>query len=108
MLRYLFILSLVYLCLTVPHLTRDDFDLFLKENDFVFVKFYAPWCGHCQRMAPAYEDLYEQSQEKKYKVVKVNCIEVGDLCDKAGVDGFPTLSLYINKIPIPYNGPRSS
>ena len=82
MFGYLLILSLLLLGQSVPELTDKDFDSFLKDNSNVFVKFYAPWCGHCQRMAPAYEELYEQSTEKKYKVVKVNCMNSGELCEK--------------------------
>lgn len=38
-------------------LTDENFDSFVKEHEHVFVKFYAPWCGHCKKMAPDYAKL---------------------------------------------------
>jgi len=59
----------------------------------VFVKFFAPWCGHCKAMKPAWDTLMnEYADSSTILVADVDCIGAGKpLCDEVGVKGFPTI-----------------
>lgn len=59
----------------------------------VFVKFFAPWCGHCKAMKPAWDSLMsEYESSETIMVADVDCIGDGrELCEKVGVKGFPTI-----------------
>ncbi|KAI5212733.1 thioredoxin-domain-containing protein [Aureobasidium subglaciale] len=57
-------------------------------------RFYAPWCGHCQSLKPAYEKA-ARSLDGLAKVAAVNCDEEENkaFCGSMGVQGFPTLKI---------------
>jgi len=84
----------------VLKLDNTNFEEKVKEG-VVFVKFYAPWCGHCKNLAPTWEKLAEEFKDVEgVSVAHVDCT-AGDnenrpLCDGQGVNGFPTLNIYKN------------
>ncbi|KAJ2385288.1 hypothetical protein GGI05_004746, partial [Coemansia sp. RSA 2603] len=57
-----------------------------------FIKFYAPWCGHCQHLAPTWIKLGEAAKGK-VNVGEINCDQDADLCKKYNVQGYPSLKL---------------
>jgi protein disulfide-isomerase A6 len=57
-------------------------------------RFYAPWCGHCQNLKPAYEKAAKNLQGLA-KVAAINCDDDYNkaFCGSMGVQGFPTLKI---------------
>lgn len=58
------------------------------------VEFYAPWCGHCQNLKPAYEKA-AKNLEGLAKVAAIDCDDDANkpFCGSMGVQGFPTLKI---------------
>lgn len=61
----------------------------------VLVDFWAPWCGPCRMMAPAFEQAAAQL-EPRVRVVKVNTDEAPGLGAQLGIRSIPTLALFAN------------
>lgn len=62
----------------------------------IFVKFFAPWCGHCKRLAPIWAQVAKTLQNGHVTIAEVNCDDHSGLCKKYHIEGYPTL-LYIGK-----------
>ncbi|CAG8443958.1 145_t:CDS:10 [Funneliformis mosseae] len=90
---------------TVVLLTAKNFDQ-LTSSGIWFIKFFAPWCGHCQKLAPVWEELGRELQYK-VNVGKVDCTVDSGLCGRFKVQGYPTLKLLQNPDDIiEYKGSR--
>ncbi|KAI0788886.1 hypothetical protein C8Q75DRAFT_719079 [Abortiporus biennis] len=79
----------------VKHITPKQFKKALKENSTTVVAFVAPWCGHCQRMAPE----YSKAALGLYPLVPMYAVDCDNqnnkrLCAEQGVQGFPTIKLW--------------
>lgn len=75
-------------------LEADTFTAGISEG-FTFVKFYAPWCGHCKRLAPTWEELSkEMARYPVVTIAKVDCTFSTNICKENGVKGYPTLILF--------------
>ncbi|KAJ6640382.1 Thioredoxin domain-containing protein 5 like [Pseudolycoriella hygida] len=94
----------------VLQLTTQSFD-HAVEKGVTFVKFFAPWCGHCKRMAKTWDELAAKFiGTGGVKIAKVDCTlaESKELCTDQDVNGFPTLYIYKNGEKISeYGGNRS-
>lgn len=95
-----------------------------KENDYLFVDFFASWCSHCRDLAPTWEALAELmvdagerlgnqhpdiATEKDYDeatkielpvaVAKVDCVKNRFLCIQNQIRAYPTLRLFVDGKP---------
>lgn len=55
-----------------------------------FIKFYAPWCGHCKRLEPTWREL-AASIGHKINIAKVNVDDNPSTAERFDIKGFPTL-----------------
>ncbi|KAL9183875.1 hypothetical protein ACHAXT_004731 [Thalassiosira profunda] len=79
-----------------PELNPTTFQEAIQSKN-TFVKFYAPWCGHCKSLAPDWDALAEKyASSSSVLIGSVDCTagENEDLCQEYGVQGYPTLKYF--------------
>ena len=65
----------------------------MNEGKVILVDYWAPWCGYCRRIGPAYEKIAEEYGEEII-VAKVNIDEEVLLAHTQSIEVIPTLILY--------------
>jgi thiol-disulfide isomerase/thioredoxin len=106
-------------------LDAQTFEFATRENDYVFVDFYASWCSHCKALAPTWEILAEvmddvaetnvkgnrddytpedfeaaKKVEQPVVIAKIDCVTHPEVCNKGqNIRAYPTLRLFVDGEP---------
>jgi len=81
--------------LVVP-LVEGNFSSFINSERHSLVEFYAPWCGHCKKLAPIWHEFaFQVSQDPllslNVQVGKIDGDSEKELAEKYNIASFPTI-----------------
>jgi thioredoxin 2 len=77
-------------------LSDSSFETHISRSDIpVVVDFWAPWCGPCKMMAPAFEQAAAQL-EPGFRLAKLNTEEAQATAARFQIRSIPTLALFKN------------
>ncbi|XP_038069429.1 protein disulfide-isomerase TMX3-like [Patiria miniata] len=88
----------------------DDRFLQAKDQGHWLVEFYAPWCGHCQKLAPVWGDVGSKMSRSNphIKVAKLDGTRYSSVMDKFEVRGFPTIKYISGEKVYTHRGGRTT
>uniref|UniRef100_H0VIR0 Protein disulfide-isomerase A2 n=1 Tax=Cavia porcellus TaxID=10141 RepID=H0VIR0_CAVPO len=94
-------------------LSNRTLSLALQEHPALLVEFYAPWCGHCQALAPEYSKAATllAAESAPVTLAKVDGSAELELMEEFGVTEYPTLKFFRDgnrTNPEEYTGPREA
>ena len=75
------------------NINNNQFNEMLQGDKPLLVDYWAPWCGYCRRIGPAYERIADQFGGE-IQVVKVNIDDEPMLAHREHIEVIPTLVLY--------------
>lgn len=93
----------------VVELTAENWDERVTHSGKnAFIKFYAPWCGHCKKLKPDWDKLGDQYDDKSNVLIgDVDCTgSAKSLCETYGIQGYPTLKSFWKTMSDDYEGGR--
>ena len=84
--------------MAVVELTQANFEQTIKDNAFVIVDFWAPWCGPCRSFAPIYDKVSADFEDIVF--AKVNTEEEREIAGHFQIRSIPTLMIFRQQIII--------
>ena len=79
----------------------------MKGNDLWLVEFFAPWCGHCKRLAPEWAKA-ATALKGKVKVAAVDSTVHTIISQRFGIQGYPTIKVFQGGEASEYEGGRTA
>jgi len=91
----------------VAQLTRESFAEYMARNPYTMVEFFAPWCGHCKKLAPEYEQAAKQFKGRAGFAAVDSTVE--DMLTRIyDIGGYPTLKWFFRgRVVSDYSGART-
>lgn len=82
----------------IKNITDANFNEETKEG-YVFVDFWAEWCGPCRMLGPVLDELSTEL-EGKVEIKKVNIDENQAIAQQYGIMSIPTMILFKDGLPV--------
>jgi len=82
--------------MAVAELSKDNFEQTIKDEDFVIVDFWTPWCGPCRSFAPVYDKVSEDHDDILF--AKVNTEEEQKIAAHFQIRSIPTLMIFREQV----------
>ena len=79
--------------MAVLELNQEQFDRLIGEGKPLLVDFWAPWCGYCRRIGPAYDKIAAKYGDRLI-VAKLNIDDAPVVAHRENIEVIPTLVLY--------------
>jgi thioredoxin 1 len=84
--------------MAVVELNKDNFEQTIKDNAFVVVDFWAPWCGPCRNFAPVYDKVSADHDDIVFG--KINTEIEQEIAGHFQIRSIPTLMIFRDQVII--------